>query len=291
MRQIMIKHKKALTFQPELIFYLQFPFVFHRFQSLQLLPPIHLCPHLSIQTSLGLPFNDLSSSHFCFLSSKLLFPFVHFISDSDYSTSVSDFPSLPDSVSQWLHQCSSSTFISDVFPVTFCLISRASLHGSGTHTYCTFPFTLPWFAPTAVPQVLTSSSHFPYCPFHSNFLSSIFVSLPATQLSVSSFLLFSMPPHSGFLDASFPFSLPGFPRYPLPDLSCIPSRFSYSALLLVSFRSTLLRSRSCSTGDPLWISPSGQMHDFYFLSSISALASHYLAFCFFRSILTGFTSQ
>ena len=49
MRQIMIKHKKALTFQPELIFYLQFPFVFHRFQSLQLLPPIHLCPHLSIQ--------------------------------------------------------------------------------------------------------------------------------------------------------------------------------------------------------------------------------------------------
>lgn len=33
------------------------------------------------------------------------------------------------------------------------------------------------------------------------------------------------------------------------------------------------------------------MHDFRFLSSTSALASHYLAYCFFRSILPGFTLQ
>ena len=57
---------------------------------------------------------------------------------------------------------------------------------------------------------------------------------------------------------------------------------------MVSFRSTLLRSRSCSTGDPLWISSWGQMHDFCFLSSTSALASHYLALCFFRSISSCF---
>ena len=161
------------------------------------------------------------------------------------------FPHLPDSVSQWLHQCSNSAFASSVFPVTFCLISHASLHGSGTHTYCMFPFTLPWFAPTAVPQVLTSNVRLRYCPSHFCFLSSASAQLPATQLSVSSFQLFSTLPHSGFIVASFPFSLPGFPRYLIPDLSCIPSRFSYSALLMVSFRSTLIRSRSCSSGDPL----------------------------------------
>ena len=48
-----------------------------------------------------------------------------------------------------------------------------------------------------------------------------------------------------------PLSLPGFPRSLQPDLSCFPSRFPYSALLFVSFRPTLLRSRSRSTGDPL----------------------------------------
>ena len=39
---------------------------------------------------------------------------------------------------------------------------------------------------------------------------------------------------------------------------------------------------------PFWISSWGQMHDFCFLSSTSALASHYLALCFFRSISSCF---
>jgi hypothetical protein len=39
---------------------------------------------------------------------------------------------------------------------------------------------------------------------------------------------------------------------------------------------------------PFRISSWGQMHDFCFLSSTSALASHYLALCFFRSISSCF---
>ena len=139
--------------------------------------------------------------------------------------------------------------------------------------------------------MLTSNLRLPYCPSHFCFLSSASVQLPATQLSVSSFQVFSFLPHSGFLDASFPFSFPGFPRYLIPDLSCIPSRFSYSALLMVSFRSTLIRSRSCSSGEPLLNCFSGadtwlQLSFVYFRFSISLLG-----LCFFRSILTGVTSQ
>ena len=39
------------------------------------------------------------------------------------------------------------------FPVTWYLISHASLHGSLTWLYWWFLFVLPWFAPAAVPQV------------------------------------------------------------------------------------------------------------------------------------------
>ena len=154
-----------------------------------------------------------------------------------------------------------------------------------------FLFTLPWFAPTAVPQVLTSNLRLQYFPFPFNFLSSASVQLPATQLSVSSFQVFSILPHSGFLDASFSFSFPGFPRYLIPDLSCIPSRFSYSALLMVSFRSTLIHSRSCSSGEPLLN---------FFLGAVAWLSLSFvrlrfsnslLGLCFFLSILTGFTLQ
>ena len=63
--------------------------------------------------------------------------------DSDYSASVSSFPSLPDSASQWLPQCSALTFVPAVFPVLPCLVSRAFFPGSGTQPRCMFPFTLP----------------------------------------------------------------------------------------------------------------------------------------------------
>ena len=72
-------------------------------------------------------------------------------------------------------------------------------------------------------------------------------------LSLSVFLSFSSQFRltAGFPGAQVPLSLSLFPRSSPPDLSCVLSRFSYSALLMVSFRPALLRSRSCSTGDPL----------------------------------------
>ena len=39
-----------------------------------------------------------------------------------------------------------------------------------------------------------------------------------------------------------------FPRYLLPDFSCIPYRFWYLYLLFVSFHPSLIRSHSCSSG-------------------------------------------
>ena len=40
----------------------------------------------------------------------------------------------------------------------------------------------------------------------------------------------------------------GFPRSLRPGFPCLPSRFLYSALLFVSFRPSLIRSHSCSSG-------------------------------------------
>ena len=91
-----------------------------------------------------------------------------------------------------------------------------------------------------------------------------------------------------FLRCATLLSLHRFPLYFPPDFSCALSRFSYSAFLMVSFRSALLRSRSRSTGDSLRISSLGWMLVFRFLSSASALAFHYSAFCFFRLLSSWF---
>ena len=74
------------------------------------------------------------------------------------------FPLLPNSASQWLPQCSALPFVPAVFPVLSCLVSRAFLPGSGTQPRCMFPFTLPRFAPTAVPRVLAFFSAFASLP-------------------------------------------------------------------------------------------------------------------------------
>ena len=150
-----------------------------------------------------------------------------------------------------------------------------------------FPFALPCFTPTAVPQVLPFFSVFfrPLLfrafPLSFCFLSSASVLLPATQPYVLPFLFFPVSPHNCFPGAPSPLSLPRFPLSLQPDFSCLPSRFLYSASLMVSFRPSLLRSRSCSTGDPLSVSlfgsPPGPVPDFRFLSSTSVLASHYSA--------------
>ena len=85
------------------------------------------------------------------------------------------------------------------------------------------------------------SAFFRPLPFHFRLLSSLF--LP--------FLFFLFPPHIASSVLVFRFRFLRFPRSSLPDFSCILSRFLYSAFLMVSFRSSLLRSRSCSTGDSL----------------------------------------
>ena len=188
--------------------------------------------------------------------------------DSDYSASVLPFLLFPVQP----HSCFPSARLRSRFlgfPALSCLISHAFLPGSCTRHRCSFLFALPCFAPTAVPQVLTFRFHFRYFPLPFRFLSSASVSLPATQPSVSSFP--SLPGSASQLlpQCPSPLSLPRSPRSLLPDFSCIPSQFLYSALLMVSFRPSLIRSRSCSSGAYLVLSLSVFSLSFRFLSSAS----------------------
>ena len=83
----------------------------------------------------------------------------------------------------------------------------------------------------------------------------------------------------------------GFPRSSLPGFPCILSRFRYSASLYVSFRPSLIRSHSCSSGAYFQLSLSvfsaSLRLSFVRLSS----ASGYSAFCFFLSVLPASASQ
>ena len=88
------------------------------------------------------------------------------------------------------------------FPVSFCLISHASLHGSLTRLYWWFLFVLPWFAPAAVPQVnpfwfASLGQILGFC-----FLSSTSALASHYLASVSSILFFLIPSHSDFFSAS-----------------------------------------------------------------------------------------
>ena len=204
----------------------------------------------------GLPFHGCPLP-FCFLPPPFPLSFVRF-SFGFWLLSLCFFLSLlPVSASQWLLQCSSSAFASYVFPASSYLISHVFVYGSGTRTYCLFLFTLPWFAPTAVPQVLTLSFRFPYFPLHFRFLSSASVLLPATQPSVSPFLFFLFLPHSGCLSARFLLSLLSFSPFSLAWFLMHSFPVLILGSLMVSFHSTLLRSRSCSTGDSLLDCSSG----------------------------------
>ena len=79
------------------------------------------------------------------------------------------------------------------FPLLSGLISHAFLPGSCTRLRCSFPFALPCFAPTAVPQVLTFRFHFRYFPLPVRF----------QLLSLLHFLSPSaVSPHSGYLSTS-----------------------------------------------------------------------------------------
>ena len=110
---------------------------------------------------------------------------------SDYSASVLPFCSLHASASQWLSRCSLGPFVPQVFHLLSGLVSHPFLPVLLTWLRCSFPFALPCFAPTAVPQVL---AFFPVplvplfpASFCSALLSFVRFRLPfsATQLSRS----------------------------------------------------------------------------------------------------------
>ena len=80
------------------------------------------------------------------------------------------------------------------------------------------------------------------------FLSSASVLAPHYSASVSSFPSLPGSAFQLLSQCPSPLSLPRFPPSLLPGFPCIPSGFLYSASLMVSFRPSLIRSRSCSSG-------------------------------------------
>ena len=99
-----------------------------------------------------------------------------------------------------------------------------------------------------------------------------------------------------FLSAFFPVLLTAAPRCSsvsfVPSVFPLPSRLISHAFLpvlltqlscIVSFRPSLLRSRSRSAGAHLSLSLKMFLHGFRFLSSTSALGFQLLSFCFFIS--------
>ena len=163
------------------------------------------------------------------------------------------------------------------FPVLSCLISHAFLPGSCTRLRCLFPFALPCFAPTAVPQVLAFRFRFLHFPVFFRFLSSasvpfrllgfLFLPFPASCLRLSGAssvlrLFLSVLPFSAFSSAWFPMLL---------------FRLSVLGFLLVSFRPSQFRSRSRYPGAYLLLSLSVFVLLFRFLSSASFLGLNYSA--------------
>ena len=207
--------------------------------------------------AVSFPLSDLRC--FRFLSSASVL-------DSDYSASVLLFLLFPVPP----HSCFPGARIRSRF-LGFLflpgLISHAFLPGSCTWLRCSFPFALSCFAPTAVPQVLTFRFHFRSFPLPACFLSSACFPFPATQPSALPFLFFPVLPCSCFPGAPPPLSLSRFPLSLRPGFPCLPSRFLYSALLLVSFRPSLIRSHSCSSGAYLVLSLSVFSLPLCFLSS------------------------
>ena len=238
-----------------------------------MLHPVHPCLLLSLLTFSGPSIPRLIVVSFS-LSDLRCFGILSSASvlDSDYSASVLLFLFFPVPP----HSCLPGARLgSRLLGFLFLsgLVSRAFLPDSCTQLRCSFPFTLPCFAPTAVPQVLTFRSSFsrPFpvrsFPLPARFLSSACLPLPATQPSVLPFLFFPMPPHSCFPGAPPWLSPSRFPLSLRPGFPCLPSRFLYSALLLVSFRPALIHSRSCSSGAYLVLSLSVFPLPLRFLSS------------------------
>ena len=200
-------------------FRLQFPFVFRRLQSLQLLLPTRPCFLLSFLASLGFRFHGLSPLPLLFLTPAVFAPFrsLQFWVLTTQPLFL-PFPLLPVSASQWLPQCSALAFAPSVFPVLSCLVSRAFFPGSGTQLRCMFPFALPRFAPTAVPRVLAFS-----------FLPAFSVSGPASfrpltlYFRLLSLLLLPFRSSRFCLTVASPVHRPRFRSFGFLHLSCLIS--------------------------------------------------------------------
>ena len=98
-------------------FRLQFPFVFRRLQSLQLLLPTHPCFLLSFLASLGFRFHGLSPLPLLFLTPAVFAPFraLQFWVLTTQPLFL-PFRFLPVSASQWLPRCDPSAHASLAFP-------------------------------------------------------------------------------------------------------------------------------------------------------------------------------
>ena len=208
---------------------------------------------------LGLPFHGLSPLPLLFLTPAVFAPFrsLQFWILTTQPLFL-PFPLLPDSASQWLPQRSSSGFPSYVFPVLPCLVSRAFFPGSRysaspyvsfrpslTHSHdrssgAYLPISLPVFS---VPPPL-SFVRFCFPSGYSASASSFLPSGPsASQLALR-------PGSGSFRPRCFsPSSTAGFPSASF--------RFCLLSFLFVSFRPSLLRSHSRSTGASLLGFPSG----------------------------------
>ena len=165
---------------------------------------------------------------------------------SDYSASVSSFPSLPCSASQWPLRCFLPLSLPDLplsVPPGFpCFPSRfqysaflyVSFHPSLIRSHsCSsgacfriFRFPSAFFRPLPFHFRLLSLTVLPFC----------FPPVFASQRLHGALRFLSSP-------LLFPFSPARFPVHSF--------RFCLLGFLLVSFRPSLLRSRSCSTGDSL----------------------------------------
>ena len=157
------------------------------------------------------------------------------------------------------------------------LVSRPLPSGSAYSVLCSFPFVLPCFAPTAVPQVLPFWISPPGSVPDFRFLSSASIVASHYSAYCSSFPHFPVPPHSGFPSAPLPLSLSRFSPF-VPAWFPMPcSRFSYSASCLFPFVLPSFAPTAVPLVLPFWIAPRGSTLDFRFLSSTSALASHYSA--------------
>ena len=118
------------------------------------------------------------------------------------------------------------------------------------------PLSLPAFSGPSIPR--PSAASFPLSdPRCFRFLSSASVLGSDYSASVSSFPFSSclrLTVASSVLRARFRSF--GLPRSAPPGFPCVLSRFWYSATLYVSFRPSLIRSHSCSSGAYFRLSPS-----------------------------------